>query len=126
MLFHDIKKATAEALDGVLTELEKEGYKFVQVVSNTYYQPDSQLIARLETQRRSPQVAVDASRDSKEQVKDGSVDVMHTEWIDLDAEIANQKLNSSDAGTGATQNRAGVQPGTMYTASGWAPAPRVR
>ena len=46
VLFHDIKKATAEALDGVLTELEKEGYKFVQVVSNTYYQPDSQLIAQ--------------------------------------------------------------------------------
>ncbi len=126
VLFHDIKKATAEALDGVLTELEKEGYKFVQVVSNTYYQPDAQLIAHLETQRRSPQVAMDASRDSKEQVKDGSVDVMHTEWIDLDAEIANEKLNSSDAGNGASQNRAGVQPGTMYTASGWAPAPRVR
>lgn len=126
MLFHDIKKATAEALDGVLTELEKEGYKFVQVVSNTYYQPDSQLLAHLETQRRSPQVAMDASRDSKEQIKDGSVDIMHTEWIDLDAEIANEKLNSSNAGNGASQNRAGVQQGTMYTASGWAPAPRVR
>jgi peptidoglycan-N-acetylglucosamine deacetylase len=125
VLFHDIKKATAEALDGVLTELEKEGYKFVQVVSNTYYQPDSQLLAHLESQRRSPQVAVDASRDSKEPVKDGSVDIMHTEWIDLDAEIANEKLNSSDAGNGASQHRAGGQPGTMYTASGWAPAPRV-
>ena len=126
VLFHDIKRTTAEALDGLLTELEKEGYKFVQVVSNTNYQPDPQLIAQAKPFRNSPETATAKLASQKEQVKDGSVDVMHTEWIDLDAEIASQKLNSSDAGNGAPQNRAGVQPGTMYTASGWAPAPRVR
>ena len=126
VLFHDIKKATAEALDGVLTEFEKGGYKVVQVVSNTNYQPDPELIARLDAHRNAPQVAMDTGHSPNEQVKDGSVDVMHTEWIDLDAEIASQRLNSSDAGNGAPLNCAGVQPGTMYTASGWAPAPRVR
>ena len=39
ILFHDIKKTTAEALDPLLTELEKDGYKVVHVVLNTYYQP---------------------------------------------------------------------------------------
>ncbi len=57
MLFHDIKKPTAEALDGILTELEKEGYKYVQVVSNTNYQPDPQLVARADLFRSTPETA---------------------------------------------------------------------
>ncbi|MGO9484267.1 MAG: polysaccharide deacetylase family protein [Rhodomicrobium sp.] len=126
VLFHDIKKPTAEALDGILTELEKEGYKFVQVVSNTYYQPDPQLLARTDVFRNTPETATITGRwlaSPKEEVKDGSVDVMHTEWIDLDAEIANEKLNG--AGAGVTQPHAEVQPGTMYTANGWAASRQV-
>ncbi len=126
VLFHDIKKPTAEALDGILTELEKEGYKFVQVVSNTYYQPDPQLVARTDVFRNTPETATMTGRwlaSPKEEVKDGSVDVMHTEWIDLDAEIANEKLNG--AGAGVTQPHAEVQPGTMYTANGWAASRQV-
>ncbi len=128
VLFHDIKKTTAEALDGILTELEKEGYKVVQVLSNTNYQPDPQLIARGDLFRTETAAATARGAPSpKERVKDGSVDVMHTEWIDLDAEIANEKLQSSDASTGAvTQNRAGVQPASLYTATGWAASRKVR
>ena len=99
MLFHDIKKPTAEALDGILTELEKDGYKFVHVVSNTNYQPNPELIARADVFRNTPETATITGRwlaSPKEQVKDGSVDVMHTEWIDL--QIANEKLSRrSDA-----------------------------
>ena len=29
-LFHDIKKSTAEALDGILTDLEREGYRLLK------------------------------------------------------------------------------------------------
>jgi peptidoglycan/xylan/chitin deacetylase (PgdA/CDA1 family) len=125
VLFHDIKKATAEALDGILTELDKEGYKVVQVVSNTNYQPDPELIARLDAHRNAPQIAMDTGRSPNEQVKDGSVDVMHTEWIDLDAEIANEKLSNSGAGAVVAQPHAEAQPGTIYTTAGWAPSRQV-
>ena len=124
VLFHDIKRPTAEALDGILTELEKENYKYVQVLSNTNYQPDPQLIARADLFRSKPETATITgtwTTSPKEQVKDGSVDVMHTEWIDLDAEIANEKLNSTSITAPAGQPHAAAQPSTMYTATGWAP-----
>lgn len=105
ILFHDIKKPTAEALDGILTQLEKEGYKFVHVVSNTYYQPNPELIARADAFRTAPEKATMTGRwlasakpdkADKDEVKDGSVDVMHTEWIDL--KQASEKLTSEDDG----------------------------
>ncbi len=107
ILFHDIKKPTAEALDGILTELEKEGYKFVHVVSNTNYQPNPELIARADAFRTPPEKATMTGRwlasakpdkAEKDEVKDGSVDVMHTEWIDL--KQASDKLTSEDDGAG--------------------------
>jgi hypothetical protein len=69
---------------------------------------------------------MDTAHSPKEQVKDGSVDVMHTEWIDLDAEIANETLRSSGIGGPAAQPRAEAQPAPMYTASGWAASRQVR
>ncbi len=45
ILFHDTKRATAEALDGILTSLENSGYRVVHIVSNTAYQPDPRLLA---------------------------------------------------------------------------------
>ncbi len=122
VLFHDIKKTTAEALDGILTELEKEKYKIVHVVSNTYYQPDPQLLARPDFFRNTPETATITGRwlaSPGQQAKDGSVDVMHTEWIDLDAEIANERLNGGAAGRPAPQRSDAQQPGTFYTANGW-------
>jgi peptidoglycan-N-acetylglucosamine deacetylase len=103
VLFHDIKKPTAEALDGILTELVKDGYKFVQVVSNTNYQPDPALVARADVFRSTPETATLTGRwlaSPKEQLKDGSVDVMHTEWIDLkraSEQLASQSKGGSDA-----------------------------
>ncbi len=125
VLFHDIKKPTAEALDGILTELEKEGYRFVHVVSNTNYQPDPELIARSEVFRNTPETATITGRwlaSPKEQVKDGSVDVMHTEWIDL--QLANEKLTGEPGEPPAPP--APAQPAALHTASGWATAGNVR
>ena len=124
ILFHDIKKPTAEALDGILTQLEKDNYKFVQVVSNTYYQPDPELVARADAFRTPPEKATmtgtwAASSSEKEDIKDGSVDVMHTEWLDL--KQADEKL-TGQAGENA-------QPGTADThaeQNTWAPAGQVR
>jgi peptidoglycan-N-acetylglucosamine deacetylase len=132
VLFHDIKKSTAEALDGVLTQLESEGYKYVQVLSNTVYQPDPELVARPDLFRSSPEMASAAGAGrpnpaAKDQVKDGSVDVARTEWIDLDAEIANEKLNGFTFGSTGVQPRADAQPsGTLYTATGWSPSRQLR
>ncbi len=124
VLFHDIKRPTAEALDGLLTELEKEGYKFVHVVSNTNYQPNPELIARTDVFRNTPQTATITGRwlaTPKEQLQDGSVDVMHTEWLDL--QRANEKLMGQ--ASGASQSRSEAQPANIYTASGWAVAGQV-
>ncbi|MFZ0570565.1 MAG: polysaccharide deacetylase family protein [Rhodomicrobium sp.] len=125
ILFHDIKKPTAEALDGILTELEKDGYKFVDVVSNTNYQPNPELMARADVFRNTPETATITGRwlaSPKEKVEDGSVDIMHTEWVDL--QIANEKLTGEASGPAAPP--APAQPATLHTASGWATAGNVR
>lgn len=129
VLFHDIKKPTAEALDGILTELEKEGYKFVDVVSNTNYQPNPELIARTGVFRNTPETATITGRwlaSPKEQLKDGSVDVMRTEWIDLDAEIENEKRAGRSGGAPAETRTGAQSSSTLYTAGGWATAGNVR
>lgn len=110
VLFHDIKKHTAEALDGILTELENDGYKFVQVVSNTNYQPDPELIARADLFRSSPQTATITGQwvaSAKEQLKDGTVNVMHTEWIDL------QRANEILTGQGPVDLQTSVHADTQ-------------
>jgi peptidoglycan/xylan/chitin deacetylase (PgdA/CDA1 family) len=129
VLFHDIKRTTAQALDGILTELEKDGFKVVHVVSNTHYQPDARLMARADLLRRETHASASrAAASSKGKVRDGSVGILHTEWIDLDAEMANEGLQNPDAGARATtiRTRAGVQPANMYTATGWVAARQVR
>jgi peptidoglycan-N-acetylglucosamine deacetylase len=130
VLFHDIKKPTAEAIDGILTEWEKEGYKFVHAVSNTNYQPDPELIARAGVFHNSPETATITGRwattardPSKEQVKDGSVDVMHTEWIDL--QIANEKLTGQGTASAPSRTRSEAQPVT-YNSAGWSVGGPVR
>ncbi|MDX2265963.1 MAG: polysaccharide deacetylase family protein [Hyphomicrobiales bacterium] len=48
LLFHDIKKVTADAIDTILFRLKTEGYKVVHVVSNTAYLPDVELLAKVD------------------------------------------------------------------------------
>ena len=119
VLFHDIKKPTAEALDGILTAFEKDGYKFVHVVSNTSYQPDPELVSRADLFRTSPETATITGRwltTSREQLKDGSVNVMRTEWIEL--------KRSAEAPSGRDLHvRAQVDPqqSATFNQSSWAP-----
>jgi peptidoglycan-N-acetylglucosamine deacetylase len=127
VLFHDIKRPTAEALDGILTELENDGYKVVQVVSNTNYQPDPELIARADVFRNSPENATITGQwlaTAKEQLKDGSVNVMHTEWIDL--KRASDILATQNGGDSVVRARADAQRAATFTASGWLTAGQVR
>lgn len=137
ILFHDIKKPTADALDGILTDLKQEGYKVVHVVSNTFYQPNAELIARSDFFRSTPETATITGRwvaSAREHIKDGMVDVMHTEWIDL--RRANERLvtTTQPAQPGQVQPsiasksvaRTQAQPGTQYSGSNWAVSERVR
>jgi len=126
ILFHDIKKITAEALDGILTELEREGFKFVQVVSNTNYQPDAALMAKADAFKTAPEAATMTGHavagGPKEQMKDGNVDILHTEWIDL--KRASEKMASKDPGSAQVLNAPAPQPSP--SARGWAAAGQVR
>jgi peptidoglycan/xylan/chitin deacetylase (PgdA/CDA1 family) len=129
ILFHDIKKPTAEALDGLLTELEKEGYKFVHVVSNTNYQPNPELIARADAFKATPETAtitgqwVASAKSAKEEIKDGSVEVMHTEWVDL--KYASDQL-ASQAEETANHARADAKQGSALSANGWLISGQIR
>jgi peptidoglycan/xylan/chitin deacetylase (PgdA/CDA1 family) len=134
VLFHDIKKPTSEALDGILTEWEKEGYKFVHIVSNTNYQPDPQLVAKANVFKNTPETATVTGRwltSPHEQVKDGSVDVMRTEWIDLqeanDLREANEKLiNRQNSSLAAPPSRPNSQGGALLSVNGWSAAGQLR
>ena len=118
ILFHDIKKPTADALDGILTQLEKDGFKVVHVVSNTNYQPNPELIARADPFRTAPEKAtmtgtwVASAKSEKEEIKDGSVDVMHTEWLDL--KQASDRLTGEESANPLTSAHAGQ--------NNWAPS----
>lgn len=86
ILFHDIKKTTAEAMDTILYALRAEGFKVVHVVSNTSYQPDEALVANADQLKSGSQPVSFTGqyvKSEKPQLKDGHVDYMHTEWIDL-------------------------------------------
>ncbi len=131
ILFHDIKKPTAEALDGILTELEKEGYKFVHVVSNTYYQPNPELIARADVFKSTPETATmtghwaATAKTAKEDIKDGSVDVMRTEWVDL-SEAEDLKQASDRLAKQADEAKARSETKQGAALSGWLVAGQIR
>jgi hypothetical protein len=85
VLFHDTKRITAEALDGLLTALENDGYKVVHVVSNTAYQPDAEVLANPEIFRSMAEAARagKGTRPDAGKFKDGPVTIVHNEWIEL-------------------------------------------
>jgi peptidoglycan/xylan/chitin deacetylase (PgdA/CDA1 family) len=89
VLFHDTKRTTAKALDGILTSLENDGYKVVHMVSNTAYQPGPEVLANPEI-FRSMTAAVKAAKWTGPDggiFKDGPVTIVHNEWIELNPEV---------------------------------------
>jgi peptidoglycan-N-acetylglucosamine deacetylase len=85
VLFHDTKRITAEALDGILTILENDGYKVVHIVSNTAYQPDAEVLANPELLRSMAEAARTGKWTGRDagKFKDGPVTIVHNEWIEL-------------------------------------------
>jgi peptidoglycan-N-acetylglucosamine deacetylase len=98
ILFHDTKRATAAALDGILTSLENRGYRVVHIVSNTAYQPDPELSANPQIFRSMGVDAVGTGRritPEPRQLLEGLVTVLHNEWIDLGS--VNTPMNAKAA-----------------------------
>jgi peptidoglycan/xylan/chitin deacetylase (PgdA/CDA1 family) len=89
VLFHDTKRITAEALDGILTILENDGYRVVHIVSNTAYRPDAEVLANPEILRSMAEAARAGKWTGREAGKfnDGAVAIVHNEWIELDREV---------------------------------------
>ena len=83
VLFHDTKRTTAEALDGILTTLENRGYKVVHVVSNTAYQPNEEVAANPGILRAMAEAAKKRKGPDILALKEGPVSVIHNEWIEL-------------------------------------------
>jgi len=91
VLFHDLKEVTANAMDSFLTQLKLEGYKVVHVVSNTSYQPNPELVARLNITKESLQtvaftgVAPAGMSNEENVLTTGQVDILKNEFVHIES-----------------------------------------
>lgn len=92
VLFHDLKTVTAQAMDAFLTQLKLEGYKIVHVVSNTAYQPNPALVARLDFSKQSLKTVAftgvapaDQLGDDNNIMATGKVEIMKNEFIHIES-----------------------------------------
>ncbi len=88
ILFHDIKKVTAEAIESVLIRLKAEGYNVVHAVSNKAYLPDTELLSKINFGQSIRTVAFTGKPIEEPQIIDmsklgGAVDYARTERIIL-------------------------------------------
>jgi peptidoglycan/xylan/chitin deacetylase (PgdA/CDA1 family) len=115
VLFHDLKAVTAQALDSFLIQLKLEGYKVVHVVSNSGYQPNPQLVARPDFTKQSlrtvaftgvaPEGVAGAGRDSTV-LTTGQVEIMKTEFIQLETSSIASKQTVAVSGLAKTDEKA--------------------
>ena len=98
----------------------------MQVVSNTNYQPDAALMAKADIFKTAPEAATMTGQvvagGPKEQMKDGNVDIMHTEWIDL--KRASEKMASKEGVSNQVLNT--PVPQQNPSTRGWAAAGQLR
>jgi peptidoglycan-N-acetylglucosamine deacetylase len=108
VLFHDLKPVTAEGLDGFLTQLKLEGYKVVHVVSNSGYQPNPAMVARADFSKQSLQTVAFTGVAPESHVGPdtnvltaGHVDIMKTEFINIESSAIAAKQEAASAKQGA-------------------------
>jgi hypothetical protein len=108
VLFHDLKAITAEILDSFLTTLKAEGFKIVHVVSNSSYKANPELVARLEAEKNSlqkvaftgvTQQGATPSPGSGDALATGEVDIMKTEFMQIEANALAAKQELADSNT---------------------------
>lgn len=100
VLFHDLKAVTAAAMDSFLTQLKLEGYKVVHVLSNSAYQPNQEMVSRLDFSKQSLQTvaftgvapASKSGTSAPENVlTTGQVEIMKTEFLNLESSAIGKK-----------------------------------
>ncbi|WP_170936985.1 polysaccharide deacetylase family protein [Rhodomicrobium sp. R_RK_3] len=100
VLFHDLKAVTAAGLDGFLTQLKLEGYKVVHVVSNASYQPNPEMVARLDFSKQSLQTVAftgvapagkNGAMAPNNVLTSGQVDIMKTEFLNIESSAISKK-----------------------------------
>jgi peptidoglycan/xylan/chitin deacetylase (PgdA/CDA1 family) len=115
ILFHDLKAVTAETLDSFLTTLKTDGYKIVHLVSNSSYKANPELVARLQIEKTLVQSVAftggtaggtgdaGALPSFEEYQAGGEVDIMKTEFLQIEASAirAKQELADSKANAAA-------------------------
>jgi hypothetical protein len=104
LLFHDLKDVTAEAMDTILTRLKKEGYKVVHVVSNASYQPNPELVAKLDMTKQSltsvsfTGVAA-AGHNGRSLLTHGNVDIAKSEFVNVEGAAMSSLQEAAAAAT---------------------------
>jgi peptidoglycan-N-acetylglucosamine deacetylase len=105
VLFHDLKAVTAEILDSFLTTLKAEGFKIVHVVSNSSYKAPPELVARLEAEKNTLQSVAFTGMPTSgatpgtppEALVTGEVDIMKTEFMQIEANALAAKQEMADS-----------------------------
>lgn len=108
VLFHDLKEVTADAMESFLTQLKLEGYKIVHVVSNASYQPNPELVARLDFSKQSLQTVaftgVAPAGDTNlggDILTSGRVDVMKNEFVHIESSAQTETRELAASGSEA-------------------------
>lgn len=120
VLFHDLKSVTAEILDTFLTTLKSEGFKIVHVVSNSSYKATPELVARLEVEKTTLQnvaftgVASASGDPANAQALlatgTGEVDIMKTEFMQIEANALAEKQELADSNVKAAASTKPLPP----------------
>jgi peptidoglycan-N-acetylglucosamine deacetylase len=109
VLFHDLKAVTAETLDSFLTTLRAEGFKIVHTVSNSSYKANPELVARLQIEKTPLQSVAftgvtaaggggtAALPSSEDYMAGGEVDIMRTEFMQIEASALKAKQELADS-----------------------------
>ena len=109
VLFHDLKAVTAETLDSFLAALKAEGFKIVHIVSNSSYKANPELVARLQIEKALVQSVAFTGEttsggggtgplpSSEDYQAGGEVDIMKTEFMQIEASSLKAKQEMADS-----------------------------
>ena len=123
VLFHDLKAVTAETMDTFLTTLKAEGFKIVHIVSNSSYKASPELVARLEVEKTNLQhvaftgvaPAGAAAAPAADPTAIGEVDIMKTEFMQIEANALQAKQELADSGGKANKAVKAATPSVRTT-----------
>jgi peptidoglycan/xylan/chitin deacetylase (PgdA/CDA1 family) len=116
LLFHDIKKVTADSLDELIVRMKLEGYKFVHVVSNTAYIPDPEVVAKIDFKPAVRNVSFTGQQPADGAKPMGPGTMAGTSYVDY-AHTERIKLVNGKRPASAPAAAPAAKPGTLRGAS---------